>query len=77
MGTIVYWGRECARQAVEIARELKPRQTYFTHMSHELEHEATNASLPIGMALGVFRLPQQFLLAHFPVPVRIAVVSRS
>jgi phosphoribosyl 1,2-cyclic phosphate phosphodiesterase len=32
-------------------RELAPGQTYFTHMSHELEHEATNASLPAGMAL--------------------------
>ena len=31
-----------------IARQLAPRQTYFTHMSHELEHEATNASLPNG-----------------------------
>jgi phosphoribosyl 1,2-cyclic phosphate phosphodiesterase len=38
-------------QAVEVARQLSPRQTYFTHMSHELEHEATNASLPLGMAL--------------------------
>jgi phosphoribosyl 1,2-cyclic phosphate phosphodiesterase len=38
-------------QAVEIARQLAPRQTYFTHMSHELEHEATNATLPDGMAL--------------------------
>jgi phosphoribosyl 1,2-cyclic phosphate phosphodiesterase len=38
-------------QAVEVARELAPRQTYFTHMSHELEHEATNAALPPGMAL--------------------------
>ncbi len=38
-------------EAVEVARELAPRQTYFTHMSHELEHEATNASLPAGMAL--------------------------
>jgi phosphoribosyl 1,2-cyclic phosphate phosphodiesterase len=38
-------------QAVEIARELAPRRTYFTHMSHELEHEATNAALPAGMAL--------------------------
>jgi phosphoribosyl 1,2-cyclic phosphate phosphodiesterase len=37
--------------AVEIARQLAPRQTYFTHMSHELEHEATNAALPPGMAL--------------------------
>jgi phosphoribosyl 1,2-cyclic phosphate phosphodiesterase len=38
-------------EAIEIARELKPRQTYFTHMSHDLEHEATNATLPAGMAL--------------------------
>jgi phosphoribosyl 1,2-cyclic phosphate phosphodiesterase len=38
-------------QAVEIARELAPRQTLFTHISHSLEHEETNASLPRGMAL--------------------------
>jgi phosphoribosyl 1,2-cyclic phosphate phosphodiesterase len=38
-------------EAVAIARALSPRQTYFTHMSHELEHEATNAALPAGMAL--------------------------
>jgi phosphoribosyl 1,2-cyclic phosphate phosphodiesterase len=38
-------------EAREISRTLAPRQTYFTHMSHELEHEATNAALPAGMAL--------------------------
>jgi phosphoribosyl 1,2-cyclic phosphate phosphodiesterase len=38
-------------EAVEVARKLAPRQTYFTHMSHDLEHEATNAALPAGMAL--------------------------
>lgn len=38
-------------QAVEVAKELAPRQTYFTHMSHELEQEATNAALPPNMAL--------------------------
>ena len=38
-------------EAVEVARQLAPRQTYFTHMSHELEHDATNAALPGGMAL--------------------------
>src|SRR5262249_4539162 len=37
-------------EAIEVARQLGPRQTYFTHMSHELEHEATNAKLPLGMA---------------------------
>jgi phosphoribosyl 1,2-cyclic phosphate phosphodiesterase len=39
-------------EAMEVARSLTPKQTYFTHMSHELEHEATNAMLPQGMALG-------------------------
>jgi phosphoribosyl 1,2-cyclic phosphate phosphodiesterase len=38
-------------EAIDVARALSPRQTYFTHMSHELEHEATNAALPAGMAL--------------------------
>jgi phosphoribosyl 1,2-cyclic phosphate phosphodiesterase len=39
------------KEAIEVARQLVPRQTYFTHMSHELEHEATNAALPPSMAL--------------------------
>jgi phosphoribosyl 1,2-cyclic phosphate phosphodiesterase len=38
-------------EAVEVARQLAPRQTYFTHMSHDLEHESTNAALPPKMAL--------------------------
>ena len=38
-------------QALELVEELAPRQTYFTHMSHELEHEATNAKLPSGVEL--------------------------
>lgn len=39
------------KEAMEVAERLKPRQTYFTHMSHDLEHEATNAILPHGMSL--------------------------
>lgn len=38
-------------QAVALAEELGARQTYFTHMSHDLDHKATNASLPEGMQL--------------------------
>ena len=38
-------------EAVAVAEKLQAKQTYFTHMCHELEHEATNASLPPGMAL--------------------------
>ena len=39
-------------EAVEVARTLSPRQTYFTHMTHDLDHEATNRRLPPGMELG-------------------------
>jgi phosphoribosyl 1,2-cyclic phosphate phosphodiesterase len=39
-------------EAIETASKLKPRRTIFTHVCHDLEHEATNASLPPGMELG-------------------------
>ena len=39
-------------QALEIVERVKPRQTYFTHIAHSLEHEATNARLPAGVAMG-------------------------
>jgi len=38
-------------QAVEVAHQLKPRRTLFTHTSHELDYARTNASLPPGMEL--------------------------
>ena len=38
-------------EAIEAARRLRPRQHFFTHICHELEHEATNARLPPGMEL--------------------------
>lgn len=38
-------------EAIEVARQLRPKMTYFTHMSHELEHNATNATLPDEMEL--------------------------
>ncbi len=38
-------------EAIAVAEQLRPRRTIFTHMSHELEHEATNAKLPDGMEL--------------------------
>jgi phosphoribosyl 1,2-cyclic phosphate phosphodiesterase len=38
-------------QAVEVTRQLAPRRTLFTHISHSLEHRETNASLPASMAL--------------------------
>ena len=46
-------------QAVEVAGQLAPLHTYFTHMAHELEYEATNNSLPpnIQLAYDGLRIP--------------------
>ncbi len=38
-------------QAVGWARRIGARQTWFTHMAHELGHEETNRMLPTGMEL--------------------------
>lgn len=38
-------------EAIETAQRIGARRTLFTHMSHDLEHAATNASLPAGMEL--------------------------
>jgi phosphoribosyl 1,2-cyclic phosphate phosphodiesterase len=38
-------------EAIEVARLLKPKRIYFTHISHDLGHDETNALLPAGMEL--------------------------
>jgi phosphoribosyl 1,2-cyclic phosphate phosphodiesterase len=38
-------------EALQVVDRVKPRQTYFTHVCHDLPHEATNASLPTGVEL--------------------------
>lgn len=38
-------------QALAAVERLRPRQTYFTHISHWLEHEETNARLPANVEL--------------------------
>jgi len=38
-------------EALEVVERVRPRQTLLTHMSHDLEHVATNASLPAGVEL--------------------------
>jgi phosphoribosyl 1,2-cyclic phosphate phosphodiesterase len=38
-------------EAIDAASRIAARRTYFTHMCHDLPHEATNARLPDGMAL--------------------------
>jgi len=39
------------KQAVEAAGRIGAKRTFFTHMTHQLGHEATNRDLPDGMAL--------------------------
>jgi phosphoribosyl 1,2-cyclic phosphate phosphodiesterase len=39
------------QQAVAWAQRIGARQTWFTHIAHELGHEATNRMLPEGVAL--------------------------
>lgn len=39
-------------EAVEVAGKLGARQTYFTHLSHDFDHDETNAALPPNIQLG-------------------------
>jgi len=38
-------------EALEMAKKIKAKRTYFTHICHDLEHEATCRSLPEGVVL--------------------------
>lgn len=38
-------------EALLVVERLKPRQTYLTHICHDLPHAATNATLPPGVEL--------------------------
>ncbi|MCE5200598.1 MAG: MBL fold metallo-hydrolase [Armatimonadota bacterium] len=41
----------CVNQGIEIAEKLTPHQTYFTHITHRLDHESTNRMLPDNIRL--------------------------
>jgi phosphoribosyl 1,2-cyclic phosphate phosphodiesterase len=47
-------------EALDVIQRLKPEQAYLTHMSHELEHEATNRTLPPGVELAYDGLSFEF-----------------
>ena len=38
-------------QSLKIVERLRPKRTFFTHISHDLPHEKTNASLPPNVRL--------------------------
>jgi phosphoribosyl 1,2-cyclic phosphate phosphodiesterase len=43
-------------QAISMVSRLKPKQTLFTHIAHDIEHEETNNILPSGIELAYDRL---------------------
>ncbi len=47
-------------EALEVIDQLRPQRAYLTHMSHELEHEATNRRLPPGVELAYDGLKFEF-----------------
>jgi phosphoribosyl 1,2-cyclic phosphate phosphodiesterase len=38
-------------EALQVVDRVKPKQTYFTHICHDLPHAATNRALPAGVEL--------------------------
>jgi phosphoribosyl 1,2-cyclic phosphate phosphodiesterase len=47
-------------QALDVVARVRPEKAYFTHMSHDLEHEATNRRLPKGVELAYDGLSFEF-----------------
>lgn len=39
-------GHFCLVEALEVVERLRPKRAFFTHMSHDFEHEDTNRRLP-------------------------------
>jgi phosphoribosyl 1,2-cyclic phosphate phosphodiesterase len=48
--------------SLQIVEHLKPKRAFFTHMSHDMPHEATNASLPENVRLSYDGLKLEFEL---------------
>jgi phosphoribosyl 1,2-cyclic phosphate phosphodiesterase len=47
-------------QSLKIVAEVKPKRTFFTHICHDLPHEATNAALPPGVQLAFDGMKLEF-----------------
>ena len=57
--------------SLSIVEKLKPRRAFFTHMSHELDHAATNAVLPPNVCLAYDGLQLDFDIAPKKQPKRV------
>jgi phosphoribosyl 1,2-cyclic phosphate phosphodiesterase len=47
-------------QALEVVRRVRPRQTYLTHMGHEMDYDTLPAELPPGVAMAYDGLSFEF-----------------
>ena len=47
-------------QSLKIVEAVKPKRTFFTHICHDLPHEATNAALPPGVQLAYDGMKLEF-----------------
>ncbi len=47
-------------QSLQVVEEVKPKRTFFTHICHDLPHEATNAGLPAGVRLAFDGMKLEF-----------------
>lgn len=47
-------------EAVEFVKKVKPKQTWLTHIAHDLDHNTTNAYLPEGIKLAYDGLQLEF-----------------
>jgi phosphoribosyl 1,2-cyclic phosphate phosphodiesterase len=53
-------GHFSLQEALAVIDRVKPARAYLTHMGHELEHEATNRRLPLGVELAYDGLTFEF-----------------
>lgn len=53
-------GHFSVQEALDVIAHLKPRKAFLTHMTHELDHEATNRKLPKGVELAYDGLKFEF-----------------
>jgi phosphoribosyl 1,2-cyclic phosphate phosphodiesterase len=53
-------GHFSVNEALEVIDRLKPERAYLTHISHDIDHEATNRQLPPGVELAYDRLKFAF-----------------
>lgn len=48
------------KQSLKIVNEVRPKRTFFTHICHDLPHEATNAALPPDVRLAFDGMKLEF-----------------